>query len=75
MHDPILPLSRPAGPALGALHAAQPRRAYPAWRLLLAAAFMTTAALSGALVVIFGAPGTVDTGGAQGGAVRMAIVR
>ena len=75
MHDPVLPLSRPAGQALGALHEALPVRAYPAWRLLLAAAFMTAAALTGAVVVIFGAPGAVDQGAAQSGAVRMVIAR
>jgi len=68
-------LSRPAGPSLGALHESAPRRRYPAWRLLLAAAFMTSAALSGALVVILGAPGGVDQGATQGGAVRVQIVR
>jgi hypothetical protein len=36
---------------------------------------MTSAALSGALVVIFGAPGGVDQGATQGGAVRVQIVR
>jgi hypothetical protein len=77
MSDPILHLSRPADAPLAAIHRAETglRAPYPVWRLMLAALFMAGAALTGAVVVIFGAPGGVDVGATQGGPVHMQIAR
>ena len=77
MSDPVLHLSRPAGAPLEAIHTAAGavRTPYPVWRLMLAALFMAGAALTGAVVVIFGAPGGVDVGATQGGPVHMQIAR
>jgi hypothetical protein len=77
MSDPILHLSRPADTSLSAIHRPDTgaRAPYPVWRLMLAALFMASAALTGAAVVIFGAPGGVDAGASQGGPVRMQITR
>jgi hypothetical protein len=77
MSDPILHLSRPADASLAAIHRGDKgaRTPYPVWRLMLAALFMASAALAGAAVVIFGSPGAVDPGAAQGGPVHMQITR
>jgi len=75
MHDPVLFLSRPASEGLAAIHARGPVRkaTEPVWRLLLTAVFACSAALTCAVVVIFGAPGGSQTGGANGDPVHMAI--
>jgi hypothetical protein len=74
MADPVLFLSRPAREGLTLIHASvDDRGAEPVWRLLLTAMFAAGAALSCAVVVIFGAPGG-DPGAAKGDPVHMAIM-
>jgi hypothetical protein len=74
MSDSVLFLSRPAREGLALIHAGagERRRAEPVWRLLLTAVFMAGAALTCAVVVIFGSPGG-DAGPIKGDPVRMMI--